>query len=174
MKFFKNRAVAIVILVLAIAAGSFYGISRKPANLPNVKNGVWLCDDAGILSEDTEKIINSYNATWDEKYMAVVAIATVESNREWKETDYQDYADRLGKKWNLGQDDLLLLVVKDQYGYCKAGDRIWAYLENTSLRDKLNVAVNQITPGGDTNAAVVKFVRQADIAFAQNYQNIVR
>ena len=37
MKFFQNRAVAWVVLVLAIAASCLWGLHKKPAGVPEVK-----------------------------------------------------------------------------------------------------------------------------------------
>ena len=58
MKFFKNRAVAIVILVLAIIGSSLYGLSKKSepaAELIGVSYHQWIADEAGLLSDSTEQ-----------------------------------------------------------------------------------------------------------------------
>ena len=57
MKFFQKRGVAWVVLVLAIAASCLWGLHKKPADLPEVKYYQWICDEAGLLSEETEKTI---------------------------------------------------------------------------------------------------------------------
>lgn len=171
MKFYQKRGFALLVLILAIVGAGAWGLHKKPADLPEVRQNIWLLDDADILSEQTEELINEYNATWDEKYLAVMAVVTVDNMDGWT---YEKYADAIGERWQLGQDDLLLLIVKDQYGYIRAGDRVWDYVSGTNLRDKLNAALNQIKPSGDVDGAVVKIFRQADVVFAQNYQNITK
>ena len=45
MKFFKSSAVALAVLILVVAAGSVYGLSRKPLE---VQYHQWIADDAGV------------------------------------------------------------------------------------------------------------------------------
>ena len=77
MKFYQRRGVALVVLILAILGASVYGISRRPASLPEVEYYNWIADEAGLLSEATEDTIQSYNTAWNDKYYAVVAVAAV-------------------------------------------------------------------------------------------------
>ena len=54
MKFYQKRGFALVVLVLAILGSCVYGISKKPADLPQVSYGNWLRDDADLLTDETE------------------------------------------------------------------------------------------------------------------------
>ena len=54
MKFYQKRGFALVVLVLAILGSCVYGISKKPADLPQVSYGNWLRDDATIRSRSGE------------------------------------------------------------------------------------------------------------------------
>ena len=90
MKIFKNRAVAWVVLVLAIVGSVCIGLSRKdsflakePVALPEVEYQQWICDEADMLSDDTVAYITERNADWDAKYYAVVAVATADSIQGW-------------------------------------------------------------------------------------------
>ena len=103
MKFFEKRGVALVVLVISIAAAVFIGQSRKdtfiaktPTALLDVQYRQWVCDDAGLLSDKTEQLIRDYNGSWDGKYYAVVAVATVDKLVGW---EGQDYADKFGEAW---------------------------------------------------------------------------
>ena len=76
MKVFKNRGFALAVLVLVIVAGSVYGLSRKPIA---VEYHQWIADDAGLLTQETRQTLEEYNDQWNNKYTAVVAVATVDS-----------------------------------------------------------------------------------------------
>ena len=49
MKFFKSSAVALAVLILVVAAGSVYGLSRKPLE---VQYHQWIADDAAMLGKE--------------------------------------------------------------------------------------------------------------------------
>ena len=92
MKFFKKRSVAWVVLVLAVAVSVCIGFARKdhflakqPTELLDVQYRQWICDDADLLSNGTKQLIEQYNADWDERYYAVVAVATVDHLTGWKD-----------------------------------------------------------------------------------------
>lgn len=114
MKFFKNKVVAIVITLIVIAGCVAYGVYKKPAKLPQVTEGSWMLDDAGILSAATKASVDKYNAAWDREHKSVLALATVSSTKGW---DIEQYAQQLGESWGLGYNDMLLLIDEggDQY-----------------------------------------------------------
>ena len=86
MKLLKSRGLAIVVLVIAIAASSFYGLSKAPkASTPeggmeldtHIKTSEvhqYVVDDAHILSGGTEDTIDIYNANWVKAYKSVLAV----------------------------------------------------------------------------------------------------
>ena len=104
MKFYQKRGFALVVLILAIICSGVYGISKKPASLPEVSYYNWICDQAGLLTQDARQTIQEYNTAWNAKYYAVAAVAAVDNIRGWKP---EDYARELGAKWGLGANDML-------------------------------------------------------------------
>ncbi len=170
MKFFKKRAVAWVVLVLAVIGSVCIGLARKdsylakqPTELLDVKYRQWICDDAGLLSDETKQLIEQYNANWDERYYAVVAVATVEHMNGWKD---QEYAAALGKEWGLGANDMILLLVKDGDWQVYRGDDVGRYMTDTQ-QQKLRSAIESTYYNGDFDGAVTAFFRQADVFYGQ-------
>ena len=172
MKFFKNRAVAWVVLVLAIAGSVCIGLSRKdsflakePAALPEVRYQQWICDEAGMLSDETRQAIQSYNTAWDQKYYAVVAVATVESISGWTP---ETAAEQLGADWGLGANDMLLLMVRDDDYYVACGDNVLRVLNQyDTMQQKLKQAIESLYYSGDFDGAAAAFFRQADVFYGQ-------
>ena len=174
MKFFKKRSVAWVVLVLAVAASVCIGFARKdhflakqPTELLDVQYRQWICDDADLLSSETIQLIEQYNANWDERYYAVVAVATVEHLNGWKD---QEYAANLGKQWGLDENDMILLLVEDGDWQVYCGDRVDACMTDTQ-QQKLRSAIDSPYYTGDFNAAVTAFFRQSDVFYAQAQLN---
>ena len=174
MKFFKKRSVAWVVLVLAVAASVCIGFARKdhflakqPTELLDVQYSQWICDDADLLSSGTEQLIEQYNADWDERYYAVVAVATVEHLTGW---EGQEYAANLGQQWGLGENDMILLLVEDGDWQVYCGDRVGACMTDTQ-QQKLRSAIDSPYYTGDFNAAVTAFFRQSDVFYAQAQLN---
>jgi len=130
MDFFKKRGVALAVLVIAIVGAVFIGRSRKdsfiankPTELLDVAYQNWICDDADLLSDQTEQLIRDYNGSWNGKYYAITAVATIDHLAGW---DGQDYAAKLGETWGLGSNDMILLLVKDGDKIAFLGDSITA------------------------------------------------
>ena len=170
MKIFKNRAVAWVVLALAVIGSVCIGLARKdsflskePTALLNVQYRQWICDDAGLLSDETEQLIGQYNTGWDQKYYAVVAVATVDQVTGWKD---QEYAAALGKEWGLGANDMILLLVKDGDWQVYCGDSVGQYMTDTQ-QQKLRSAIESTYYSGDFDGAVTAFFRQADVFYGQ-------
>ena len=163
MKFYQRRSVAVVVLILAILGSSLYGFSKRPAELPEVSYGQWICDEAGLLDEETEATIKAYNQLWDEQTRAVIALATVEDIHGWS---YEDYAADLGNKWGLGGNDMLLLMVKGEHYYVSLGDNI-AYAMLDTQQAKLQSAIEKYYYDGEFDKAAIAFYRQADVVYSQ-------
>ena len=105
MEFFKKRGVALVVLALAIAGAVFIGqsrkdgfIAKKPTELLDVQYQDWICDEAGLLNGQTEQLIRDYNDSWNSKYYAITAVASIDHLTGW---DAEDYAANLGEKLSL-------------------------------------------------------------------------
>ena len=170
MEFFKKRGVALVVLVIAIVGAVFIGQSRKdsfiankPTELLDVAYQNWICDDAGLLSDQTEKLIRDYNGSWNSKYYAITAVATIDHLTGW---DGQDYAAKLGETWGLGSNDMILLLVKDGDWQVYCGDNV-GYAMTDTQQNQLRQAIETTYYSGDFDSAVTAFFRQADVFYAQ-------
>ena len=160
MKVLKSRGFALAVLVLVIVAGSIYGLSRKPLA---VEYHQWINDDAGLLTQETRQTLEEYNEQWDEKYTAVVAVATVDSTHG---RSAEKYAASLGKAWGLGQNDMLLLMVKGEHYYVLLGDSVNETATDTQL-SMLKNAVEGDYYKGDYDKAALSFFRKADVVYGQ-------
>ncbi|MBO4848343.1 MAG: TPM domain-containing protein [Clostridia bacterium] len=169
-KFFQNRTVAWILLVLVIAGACVIGFSRKAAfeakkttELLDVKYYEWINDSADLLSSSTKSTVNDYNSSWNSKYYSVVAVATLQRLNGWTESDY---AKALGEKWGLGSADMLLLIVKEGNWYMACGDTV-ASVMTVSQQNRFRQAIDEPYYKGDFDAATVAFFRQADAFYAE-------
>ena len=144
-----------MVLILAILGASVYGISKKPASLPEVSYSNWICDQAGLLTQDARQTIQEYNTAWNKQYYAVVAVAAVDNIRGWKP---EDYARELGAKWGLGANDMLLLLVKGGDWYVACGDDLADQMTDTQ-QAKLKTALDTPYYAGDYSQAAVDFTQ---------------
>ena len=163
MKFYQKRGFALVVLILAIIGSGVYGISKKPAALPEVSYYNWICDEAGLLDQETRQTIQDYNTAWNKQYYAVVAVAAVDDIRGWSS---EDYARELGARWGLGANDMLLLLVKSGDWYVACGDDLADQMTDTQ-QTKLKTALDTPYYAGDYSQAAVDFFRQSDVILAQ-------
>ena len=170
MDFFKKRGVALAVLVIAIVGAVFIGQSRKdsfiankPTELLDVAYQNWICDDADLLSDQTEQLIRDYNGSWNGKYYAITAVATIDHLAGW---DGQDYAAKLGETWGLGSNDMILLLVKDGDWQVYCGDNV-GYAMTDTQQNQLRQAIETTYYSGDFDSAVTAFFRQADVFYAQ-------
>ena len=167
MKIFKNRAVAWVVLVLAVVGSVCIGLSRKdsflakePVALPEVEYQQWICDEADMLSDDTVAYITERNADWDAKYYAVVAVATADSIQGWTP---EEAAKQLGADWKLGKNDMLLLMVRNDDYYVACGDSVLAVLNQyDTMQAKLKQSIEGLYYSGDFDGAAAAFFRRPD------------
>ena len=139
MKFYQKRGFALVVLILAIIGSGVYGISKKPAAPPEVSYYNWICDEAGLLDQETRQTIQDYNTAWNKQYYAVVAVAAVDDIRGWSS---EDYARELGARWGLGANDMLLLLVKGGDWYVACGDNL-ADLMTDTQQTRLKTALDK-------------------------------
>ena len=170
MEFFKKRGVALVVLALAIAGAVFIGqsrkdgfIAKKPTELLDVQYQDWICDEAGLLNGQTEQLIRDYNDSWNSKYYAITAVASIDHLTSW---NAEDYAANLGEKWGLGRNDMILLLVKDGDWQVYCGDNV-GYTMTDTQQNQLRQAIETTYYSGDFDSAVTAFFRQADVFYAQ-------
>ncbi|MCR5807965.1 MAG: TPM domain-containing protein [Clostridiales bacterium] len=164
-KIFGNRAVAWIVLILVVAGSVALGLyrkdyfeSKKQTKLLDVKYYTWVCDDASILSEETENAVKSYDTSWNSKHEAVVAVATLPRLNRW---EISDYAEALGEKWKLGSNDMLLLLVKDSDWYVSYGQKVSKRI-TSDWEKKFKSAVEEPFFTGNADAAVTAFMKAAD------------
>lgn len=160
MKVLKSRRFALIVLMIVVVAGLLYGISRKPIA---VEYAHWIADDAGLLTAETRQTLEDYNKQWNSRYTAVVAVATVDSTHGWSG---KQYASALGKEWGLGQNDMLLLMVKGDHYYVLLGDSVNQTATDTQL-SKLKTAVETDYYADDYDKAALSFFRMADVVYGQ-------
>ena len=131
--------------------------------LPEVKYHQWICDEAGLLSEKTKEEIQQYNSDWDSRYYAAVAVATVDSITGWTP---EKAAEKLGADWGLGENDMLLLLVRNGDYYVNCGGKVRAAMTDTQQM-KLKQAIETPYYNGDFDGAALAFYRQADVFYGQ-------
>lgn len=170
MNFFKKRPVAVVVLVLAIAAGILLGqlkANRAPAppstgetaldtSLSTAAYETWIWDEANVFSSTEEKQICLYNANWDQRYTSLLAVAAVSS----VDGDITDYAYELGNEIGLGQGDaLLVLDIAGQDAYLATGDDFAdTLLSDTQVTTYLNLYLYEDFMAGNYGKSVLTFM----------------
>ncbi len=104
MKFFQKRAVAVVVLILAIVAGVAIGQAKKPdasgqASAAIVGSYTYVYDYAGVLTDDTMEHIDAMNASLFAQTGAQILVDVVNSTGG---VDIMDYAMDLGNTYGVG------------------------------------------------------------------------
>ena len=104
MKIFQKRAVAAVVLVLAIVAGVAIGQAKKPdtggeASTAIVGTYTYVYDHAGVLSDSTMEHIDAMNTSLFAQTGAQILVVTVDSTDG---EDIIDYAADLGNTYGVG------------------------------------------------------------------------
>lgn len=123
MKFYQKRGFGIAVLIAAIVLSSVWGLTRPVTPTPS--GGVeldttlstaamekYIVDEAGLLSSRTEQSLAVYNANWDDRLHAIIAVVAVDSSADLEQTAW-DYAESL----SLGTDDAILVLAKKQQNY---------------------------------------------------------
>lgn len=125
MKFFKNKAVAVTVMIAAILLSSLYGLAKKPAlqipeggadldeSLGTAVFQAYIVDEANILSAKTVKQLSIYNANWDDMDGCIMAVVTLNSTAGSAEDAAWDWANQL----QLGENDAILVICKDPAEY---------------------------------------------------------
>ena len=108
-------------LIIAIAASSFYGLSKAPkvstpeggmeldTHIKTSEVHQYVVDDAHILSGGTEDTIDIYNANWVKAYKSVLAVVTVRDASAYG-NDFLEAAYAWAAELELYEDDALLLI----------------------------------------------------------------
>ena len=104
MKFFQKRAVAAVVLILAIVAGVVIGQAKKPdtggqASTAIVGSYTYVYDYAGVLTDETMEHLDAMNASLFAQTGAQILVSVVNSTGG---ADIMDYASDLGNSYGVG------------------------------------------------------------------------
>ncbi|HJB12254.1 MAG TPA: TPM domain-containing protein, partial [Candidatus Oscillibacter excrementigallinarum] len=104
MKFFQKRAVAVVVLVLAIVAGVAIGQAKRPdtsgeASTAIVGSYTYVYDYAGVLTDETMEHIDAMNASLFAQTGAQILVDVVNSTGG---VDIMEYAADLGNTYGVG------------------------------------------------------------------------
>lgn len=175
MKFFKNKPVAIAVMVVAIFMAILIGQARKP-DVVIPEGGVkldqtlstayfkeYVVDGAKLLSSKTEETISLYNANWDQLSGSIMAVVTVKSTDSGAEDAAWDWAEQL----QLGQNDAILLIDEGSgtYSVVASGtfyDRIAA--QATSFVD---TCLYEHVEKKDYDSAAISLFSQVHLLFDQ-------
>lgn len=174
MKIFKNKAVAILIMVAAIVLSSLYGLSKKPEirlpegsaaldeSLSTAAFAPYIVDEAGVLSAKTEKTIGLYNANWDKMTGSILAVVTVKDAGG----DVTDAAWDWGERLELGENDAVLLL--------DAGDGTYSVAASGRFYDQLaaqsvsfvDTCLVEYVQRGDYDSGVLNLFGQIHLLFS--------
>ena len=166
MKFFQKRAVAIIVMVLAIMTGSCIGILNKPdtsreASTSIVGSYTYVYDYSGVMTDKTMQYIDAMNASLFAQCGAQIMVQIVDSTGA---KDMEQYAIDLGNQYQVGDEFrdnglILLLSLKDisQGGlvgdyWVEPGDGIYDYVGE--LDDLLRAYMERDFAAGNYDAAV--------------------
>ena len=104
MKFFQKRAVAIIVMVLAILTGSCIGILNKPdtsqeASTSIVGSYTYVYDYSGVMTDETMRYIDGMNASLFAQSGAQIMVQIVDSTGS---KSMEQYAIDLGNQHQVG------------------------------------------------------------------------
>lgn len=122
-------------------------------------------DDAGVLSDKTEEAIGLYNANWDKMFGSIMAVVTTDS-----ESDMENAAYDCAMEMELGENDAVLLIAKQQRDYylLASGD-FYDLLSGLSQSFVASCMADNVQKG-DYDAAVCSLCAALHVELSQQYQ----
>lgn len=132
--------------------------------------GCWVYDPVDMISAAVEEQLLGYNASWDENYQSVTAVAAIADSLETE--DVETYAINLGNNWGLGENDMLLMI------YNNGNACFWIYnsiMETAFGSDGLDNALDKFEADPwDTSgdSALLNFFATLDDCYAEAYGNL--
>jgi len=175
MKIFKNRAVAILVMVAAIILSSLYGLSKRPeVDLPEGSAKLdeslstaaferYIVDQAGLLSGKTEKALSLYNANWDQMAGSIMAVVTVDSTGSGSA---EDMAWAWAENLELGENDAILLVCESGGYSVVASGRFYDTL-SAQPASFVDAAMAEGVQLGDYDGAALELFSQIHLVFSK-------
>ena len=177
MKFFQKRGVAIAVLILAILASGAWGLHKAPAvstpeggekldsSLSTAAFTQYVRDEAGILSDKTEEAVGLYNANWDKLFGSIMAVVTTGDENDLENAAY-DYA----MEMQLGENDAILLIAKQQQDYyLLASGNFYELLSALSPSFVASCMADDVQKG-DYDAAVRSLCDALHVELSRQYQ----
>lgn len=181
MKLLKNRAVAVILLIAAIALSSLYGLSKRPQveapeggpPLDETISSSWMdpyiLDYAHILSFRTEKLAAIYSANWDNMFGGILAIVTRDDISGDLEDAAWDWAERVGQD-GLGEDDAILLIDAGAKDYrLIASGRFYDLLAAQPV-SFVDSCLAESVQKGDYDGGVMNLLGQIHLLLGSGYQ----
>lgn len=114
MEFFKKRSTAWVLFAITVVVCFFIGQGNKPGAGPGsiveMPSGIYIQDNANILSDATEKHITEYNNGLVSKLGAEIQVITVDTAGG---KDMFDLAEAYGDDINLSANSAVFLIAVD-------------------------------------------------------------
>ena len=123
-----------------------------------------------MISAAVEEQLLGYNASWDENYQSVTAVAAIADSLETE--DVETYAINLGNNWGLGENDMLLMI------YNNGNACFWicnSIMETAFGSDGLDNALDKFEADPwDTSgdSALLNFFATLDDCYAETYGNL--
>lgn len=174
-KYDKSYYVGIAVLIAAILASVLLGQAKKPISADvSMADGLdtslsisgyakYLRDDAGVLDENQEKAICTYNANWDHRYNSVAAVVTIDTaNGASLGAATYDWADDMG----LGEGDAILLVAVDDGAYFFNYGNDFSTIITSSVYNQLSVELERQGLAGEN---IVNFYTALDGVYRVNF-----
>lgn len=177
MKLLKNRAVAAVILIAAIALSSLWGLSKKPSvevpdgaqplntNLSTGYLSPYISDGAGVLSAGTEQTIRLYSANWDKQISGILGVVTVKSVEGSIEDAAWDWAWELG----LGENDAILLLDAGGQNYYLLPSGLFDTCLAGQSDSFLDACLYDYVRASDYNGGVLNLLGQLHLLISESY-----
>jgi len=163
-EFFKKRAVAWAVLILCVVVALAIGRSKPhkaAGDSTEISNYTrWVQDDAKIFSDATEKKLAAYNAKWDEKYHAVIAVQTLKDDVN---VSLEDYCYDLAEDADLNENDMVVVIVKDGDWYAVPGQMAGMYLSGAEGR-----LTNALDGTDDYDKGIVNFFAIVDEVYGES------
>lgn len=128
MSFLKKYGPAILVTVLLIAGAVWLGVDKATTAVSDRYYSQWVVDNTDLLSDDTEQRLASYNEDLDKKYGSVVGLITVDTLNG---TDIADAIYFEANEYGFGQNDIVLMIVRDEEAwYMDFGNTMASYVNN--------------------------------------------
>ena len=137
MEFFKKRGTAWAVLAAVIICSFFIGQARRPADkLEILPSGVYVQDNADVLSDSTEKYITELNNGLVSAINAEIQVATVNTTGN---KDIFDMAIDLANDTNLSANCCVFFIAVDDVDavIVQGNDLIYAFSD-----DELSAIIN--------------------------------